>query len=266
MESTLTSESSAKSRSAVQSISRGFAVLEAVVAHDVPVGVTDLSRQCDLPVGTIHRLVQSLYELGYVDKDENSKYFAGPRLVRLTGTRQKTVAAIAQPYLDRIAEELGETVAVGTLKGGFVVGIARTPGTRSIRIHTSIGVPSHPHASALGKLLLGQMPLEQIHHVLDHTHMPRFTPATITDRDALLSAIATAQDLGYAVNEGEQEEGMRCVAVPITYDGAALGFSLSAPTLRMPDDVLLKTVETLRTAAKALADDLRGVRYLTSHD
>lgn len=266
MESTFASEPNAKSRSAVQSISRGFAVLEAVVAHDLPVGVTELARQCDLPVGTIHRLVQSLYELGYVDKDESSKYFAGPRLTKLTGTRQKTVAAIAQPYLDRIAQELGETVAVGTLKGGFVVGIARTPGTRSIRIHTSIGVPSHPHASALGKLLLGTMPVEQVHHILDHTHMPRFTPATITDRPTLLDAIATAQERGYAVNEGEQEEGMRCVAVAITYDLAPIGFSLSAPTLRMPDDVLTTTVHTLRKAAVALADDLRGVRYLTSHD
>jgi len=247
-----------RSAGSIQSIRRAFLVLEAVVDHDGPVGVSDLSRICDLPIGTIHRMAQSLLELGYVWQDQHSKYLPGARLLMLAKSNQETIAAVAQPYLDDLAERFGESVALGTLQGDYIVYLAKKPGSRAIRIFNSIGDPVYPHSAAIGKMLLSEVSDARIRTVLAHTQMPRFTDSTITDPDAFLAEIATVRRQGYAMNEGEQEEGMRCVSVAIPFAGQLLGFSLSAPTLRLPDDVLETVLEGLTASADALALELHG--------
>ncbi|MFE7560043.1 IclR family transcriptional regulator [Kitasatospora sp. NPDC057500] len=251
---------------AVQSLRRAFTVLEAVVDSDDPIGVSELARRSDLPVGTVHRLAQTLHELGYVRKDGHSKYLPGPRLLKLAKNNQKAIAVVAQPYLDQLAKRYGESVAVGTLSGDYVVYLAKTPGSRSIRIYTSLDEPVYPHSSAIGKMLLSGLPDERVRTVLDHTRMPRFTDSTHTDPDGLLAELAAVRERGFAVNEGEQEAGMRCVSVAIPLKGEHLGFSLSAPTLRMSDAVLAETVTGLKRAAVALAAELDGTRGLSQKE
>ncbi|MFE6868732.1 IclR family transcriptional regulator [Kitasatospora sp. NPDC057692] len=251
---------------AVQSISRAFAVLEAVVDSEDPIGVSDLARCSGLPVGTVHRLAQTLHELGYVRKDEHSKYLPGPRLLKLAKSNQQAIAVVAQPYLDDLAKRYGESVAVGTLNGDYVVYLAKTPGSRSIRIYTSLDEPVYPHSSAIGKMLLSELAEDRVRLILGHTRMPRFTDSTITDPNALLAELAAVRARGFAVNEGEQEAGMRCVSVAIPFEGQQLGFSLSAPTLRMSDAVLAEIVTGLKRAAIALAAELDGARGLSQKE
>lgn len=248
-----------KAGGAVQSIRRAFMVLEKVVDHDGPIGVSDLARSCELPIGTIHRLVKSLYDLGYVGKNDNSKYLPGTRLLRLAKSNQETVAVVAQPYLDDLAQKFGESVAVGTMKGDFVVYLAKRPGSRTIRIYTSLDEPVYPHSSAIGKMLLSQFSDERVRMILEHTSMPRFTESTITHVDGFLKELTRIRRKGYAVNEGEQEEGMRCVSVAIPWKGQHLGFSLSAPTIRMSEPVLQEIVTELKRVAITLAAELQGL-------
>jgi IclR family acetate operon transcriptional repressor len=109
----------------------------------------------------------------------------------------------------------------------------------------------------VGKALLSVEPVEQVRALLARTGMPRHTPHTIVDLDQLLEQLQrTARD-GYALDEGEQEVGVRCLAVPVPAPDVHLAVSVSGPAPRMTEELLQRAVPLLRRTATALARDLR---------
>ncbi len=240
----------------VQSIERAFGLLETMADHGGVMGLSQLAAQSGLPLPTIHRLLRTLVDLGYLRQDLDRQYILGPRLIRLGESASSTLAVWARPHLEHLVDELGESANLAMLDGDQIVYVAQAQSHRSMRMFTEVGRRVLPHCTAVGKAIMAQMPERQVRDILGRTGMPRHTDNTITDPDEFYKSLVWSAEHGYATDEGEQELGVRCVAVVVPDVPTRLAISVSGPGTRMGEDVVERTVPLLQEAAAALARDL----------
>src|SRR5688500_16916306 len=200
----------------VQSLGRAFDVLELMAAADGEIGLSRLAEESGLPGPTIHRIVRTLVARGYVLQLPSRRYTLGPRLIGLGSGAQASVEAWASPPLHALAEETGETANLAMLDLDRVVYVAQVSSTRhTMRMFTEVGRRVAVHCTGVGKALLAQLPDDDVRRMLAAAGMPAATPHTITDVEAMLEELEVIRAQGYAVDDGEQELGVRCVAVAV---------------------------------------------------
>lgn len=244
----------------VQSLERAFELLEVLADSGGALGLSQLSSSSGLPLPTVHRLMGTLVRMGYVRRDGSRRYALGPRLIRLGETAGQMLGSWAKPHLAELVELTGETANLAMLDGDSVVYLAQVPGRHSMRMFTEPGRRLDPHSTAVGKAMLAQLPEAQVRDILARTGMTAPTPSTITDPDLLVAHLGVIQRQGYAVDEGEQEVGVRCVAVVIPDAPTLAAISVSGPQARMNEEALTTIPPALQRAAADLAKDLSAGR------
>lgn len=252
-------DSGRRSAGPVQSVDRALDLLEALAAAEVSLGVGELARELGLPQGTTHRLLRSLEQRGYVHQGANRKYLIGTAALRLGDAAQRSLARSARPYLEELVELSGESANLAVLEGQDVVYVAQSPSPYSLRMFTEVGRHVTPHSTAVGKVLLAALPRDRAISVLRRSGLPRHTEHTITDLDALLAELDATQERGWGVDEGEQEVGVRCVAVPVAQRGRVVAaVSLSGPTARFKGAATPGLVEEMTRVAELLSVEVLG--------
>ena len=237
----------------VQSLERAFDVLELMAAAGGEVTLSRLASESGLPVPTIHRLVRTLVSSGYVLQMPSRRYTLGPRLIGLGASASQTVEAWASPHLQSLAEVTGESANLAMLDGDRVVYVAQAASTRhTMRMFTEVGRRVYAHCTGVGKALLAQLPDDAVKDLIDSVGMPATTEHTITDITALLEELRRVRQRGYAIDDGEQELGVRCVAVavPGSLSGAV---SVSGPASRVTPEAVPALAEVLQRSALGLA-------------
>jgi DNA-binding IclR family transcriptional regulator len=223
----------------VKSAERTLDVLEAIAA--APVTLPELSRRLGIPRSSLHGLVRTLTDRGWADTvDGGAKVRLGLRALQV-GTRfvaeDELVAKVA-PSLDRLAAITGETVQQARLDGDQVVYLAKRDSSHPVRIISSIGTRLPAHATALGKALLAVRDDDTVRGLLSPV-LAALTPRTLVDATAVLADLAEVRDRGYAVDDGETAEGLRCLAVVVPDrrggPGSTDAISLSVPAFRLDD-------------------------------
>ena len=246
----------------VQAVERALDVLEALGVSEGALGLTELIQATGLPLATVHRLLGTLAGRGYVRQDPDSrKYLLGPSVLKLREPYTRLFGVWARRHLAELAEVTMESANLAVLDGNHVVYIAQVAAPRRLRMFTQVGNRVLPHSSAVGKVLLAFGPREEAERVIDRTGLPPRTAATITDRARFLAELDTVARQGYGVDAGEEEEGVRCLAVPVFVVGqpvAAMSVSGPAPRLESRDQDRL-VAEMTRIAA-ALSSSLRAGR------
>lgn len=242
----------------VQSIERTFLILETLAQHDGVLGVSQLAQECRLPLPTIHRLLRTLVDMGYVRQEPNRQYALGPRLMRLGEMSSRTLSLWAKPHLSSLVDALGESANMAMLDGDQMVYVAQAQSRQSMRMFTEVGRRVLPHCTAVGKAVLATMEPAEVAALLRRTGMPRHTETTITDIDEFGAVLEQVIERGYAMDEGEQELGVRCVAVVVPSQPARLALSVSGPKTRMTDAAVERAVPLLTAAAAELAVDLHA--------
>ena len=240
----------------VQSIERAFAVLELVAAHGGSMTLSSLARGSELPPATLHRLAATLVDLGYLRQEASRRYALGPRLALLADGSRSRLSATALPHLTGLVDAIGETANLALLEGDQVAYVAQAPGRHSMRMFTEVGRRVSPHCTAVGKALLATSGDEEVRALLARTGLPRHTPHTVTDPEEFVAELARVRQRGYAVDEGEQEVGVRCVAVVVPGSTLRLAMSVSGPAPRMSDELLADAVPVLQRAARSLGEEL----------
>jgi IclR family acetate operon transcriptional repressor len=240
----------------VQSIARAFDLLETVADLGGIVSLSELASRSGLPVPTIHRLMRTLLDLGYVRQEPSREYALGPRLVRLGESASRLLGTWATPHLQRVVDAVGESANLAMLDGHQVVYTAQVPGRHSMRMFTEVGRRVLPHCTAVGKALLAGMEESAVRRLLDRTGMPRQTEHTITDPTLFADQLVWASEHGYAIDDGEQELGVRCVAVPLPSGGPPLAISVSGPVPRVSPELIDRAVPLLIEVAEQLAREL----------
>jgi IclR family acetate operon transcriptional repressor len=240
----------------VQSLERAFQLLELMAEAGGEVALSRLAHDSGMPLSSIHRLVRTLVTRGYVRQLPSRRYVLGPRLIHLGETASRTLGTWARPHLSRLVDAIGETANLAMLDGDRLVYAAQVPSRHSMRMFTEVGRRVHLHCTGVGKVLLAGLPEEEVRGVLARTGMPAQTPRTLIDPDMLLAQLHRVAAQGYAIDDGEQEAGVRCVAVPVPGGAPAAAISVSGPEGRLAMDAVPHVVSLLQSAAAALAAEL----------
>jgi IclR family acetate operon transcriptional repressor len=236
----------------VQSLDRAFELLEHMAAAGGEVALSQLAAASGLPVPTIHRIVRTLVASGYVLQLPSRRYALGPRLIGLGESASRTVEAWATPHLLALAEASGETANLAMLDGDMVVYVAQAPSSRhTVRMFTEVGRRVFAHCTGVGKALLAHLPADEVRRIVRAAGMPARTDHTITDVDRLLDELERIRSQGYAVDDGEQELGVRCVAVAVPGSPTS-ALSVSGPASRVTHDAVPALVPVLLAAADGL--------------
>lgn len=241
----------------VQSVDRAFLVLERLADSGGAAGISDLAAVTGLPLPTIHRLVRSLVATGYLRQLPSRRYALGPGLIRLGASAGRLLGDWAVPHLKHLVDQIGETANMAVLDGDAVVYVAQVPSPHSMRMFTEVGRRVLPHCTGVGKALLSTLPDEQVRAILARTGMPAQTDRTVTAPDRLVAELAVIRRRGYAIDDGEQEAGVRCVAaaVPSQLPGSA-ALSVSGPSSRVTADRVGQIAPLLLRGADSLVADL----------
>ena len=244
----------------VQSVDRVFGLLEHLADGDGSLTLSELAARSALPMPTIHRLIRFLVSQGYGRQDPGKRYTIGPRMIWLGEAASRMLGSWATPVLTRLVEEFGETTNMAMLEGDGVIYVAQVPSPRAMRMFTEVGRFVMPHCTGVGKAVMSTMSDDEVAALLGRTGMPARTERTITSVEAMLTELATIRETGFAVDDGEQELGVRCVAVPVPDLPFRAAISVSGPSSR----VTAEQVQLIAPAARTAAAELTGVFRLAS--
>jgi IclR family acetate operon transcriptional repressor len=247
----------APSGAGVQSVQRALDLLEAIHQRGGELGISDLAAAVALPLPTIHRLLRTLANRGYIRQLPNRRYALGFRLVPLAGLARTTVGGNAGAVLGRLVDALGETANLAVLSGDRAQYVAQVPSPHEMRTFTETGRLVDLHATGVGKALLAASDPARIKRVASGD-LAGHTRRTITDGPALSAALAEIRDRGYSLDDEEQAIGVRCVAVTLTGELSWIAVSVSGPTSRMTDGLIERAVPLLQEAARDLSADIGG--------
>jgi len=222
----------------VTAVQRAFKLLEILGQAERGLGISELAEHSGLPLGTVHRLLQTMGDLGYIEQDPDTrKYMLGLRFLQLRGQiiGRLNLAAQAMPHLKLLMHHVNETVHLAVLNDGEVVYIDRVEGLQTQGMYTQIGKRGPLHCTALGKVLAAFAPEDVWRAAVAKHGMPAHTPATITTPEAFAAELQQVREQGYAVDNIESEPGVRCVAAPIRdYSGCVIAaVSISGPAARV---------------------------------
>ncbi|NIJ13611.1 IclR family acetate operon transcriptional repressor [Saccharomonospora amisosensis] len=247
----------------VQSLQRAFELLERLADTGGEASLSELATSSGLPMPTIHRLIRTLVALGYVRQNANRRYALGARLIRLGENASLQFGTWARPLLTELVEEVGETANLAVLERDEVVYVAQVPSRHSMRMFTEVGRRLLPHGTGVGKAILAHLPADEVRTLLERTGMPSYTEHTHTDPDAFLDHLGMVAKQGYALDEAEQELGVRCLAVPVLGAPTPTAVSVSGPEGRLTDDVVERIAPIVRRIAAELSQQL-SARDLTA--
>ncbi|UNK70942.1 IclR family transcriptional regulator C-terminal domain-containing protein [Microbacterium sp. H1-D42] len=237
----------------VKSVARVFNLLELIADAGGDITLSELSTAADLPLPTIHRLLRTLVSLGYARQLANRRYALGPQLVRLGEVANKKFGQIAMPQLKGLVERLGETANLATIDGDRVIYVSQAPSPHAMRMFTEVGRRSYLHSTGVGKAILAQLSDDAVRDIVGRTGLPQATEHSIDSVDALIADLALTRERGYAIDDGEQEIGVRCYAMAVPNMPVATAVSVSGPLARVGDGFAERAIPVLRETVAEIA-------------
>ncbi len=250
-----------KSELILTTLDKGLTILETLAEHPGDgLTLTELGRAIGMHRSTLFRFLATLRARGYVERDPaTDRYRLGIGALTLTASflNNLDLRQIARPFLQDLCDRTQELVHLTRLDRDEVVTIDRIEGKLPVSLQTDIGARRPAYCTASGKVFLAYLPAAETNRILA-LGMKRKTATTITTPEAMREHLAEARRRGYAVDDEERIEGVRCVASPIfDLDGNLTGtLSIAAPTVRTSRERMEHLGETVRDAAAGLSRQL----------
>jgi len=241
-----------------QSLERGLRVIEATAAIGGSATLSEIARKTALPRSTTHHLLRALVEFGYLAQDGDARpYRLAPKLFRLTGRTwtKEQLAEIAMPFLDELSRRTGEGTSLAILRDGVVTVVAKRDPEGPVRVVQEIGATRQIYCTAVGKALAAWLPAPELEGIIARTAFERKTPRTITTRPAFQRELARIRATGFAVDNEEHIEGIRCLAAPVRdhTGGVRASLCVLGPTSRLPQRRLMEIRRPLAATAADLS-------------
>ena len=233
-------ETNSTDKNPIQVADRIFQVLE-ILARDGQCGLTNLSNELQLNKTTVHRVLNSLIHMGYAKQDQGTaKYSLTCKIWEIANQllNHIDIVDIARPHLKELMRKTEETVHLVQRDGANAVYIDKVESNmNAVRLVSKVGKSIPLYCSGVGKALLADMTDEKIQSIWAQSDLNPFTKHTILNFEQFMNQIRQIRKTGYAVDDEENEQGVRCVAVSIyDYNGSSkYALSISAPISRMCD-------------------------------
>jgi len=239
--------------SSIQVLDRAASLLDALAQYEHPVSLKILSADSQLHPSTAFRILGALIDNGFVERNAASAYFLGRKLAKLA-THVKhglDIRTEARDIMDKLRDEIGETVNLTIREGDEIIYIERSTAKRMMRVEQIVGSRAPLHVTAIGKLMLAELGLGFIAAYASRTGLPAYTKHTLTQPEALQQHAFEAQAKGFALDNEEAELGVGCIGV-LLRDGQGNvvgGLSISAPIERRKEE----WIPLVRQAATAIS-------------
>jgi DNA-binding IclR family transcriptional regulator len=202
----------------VPNLDRALRILEFLAAEPSGCGISEIARRLTLPKNSVFRIVSTLHAHGYLERDPAGKDFRLSRKLLALGYAAIDEHNLVQKSLDQmrlIRDRTGETTLIGALVGHQGVVLEQIAGSHVVKVLVDIGHRFPLHTAAPGKAMLAFLPPDECKAILDEMPFTRFNQNTITDRARFLEELEDVRAKGYAVDRGEEVEGLHCVAAAV---------------------------------------------------
>jgi DNA-binding IclR family transcriptional regulator len=245
-----------KQPKSIQVIQRSAQLMEAIANTGSQASLKILSAETGLHPSTAYRILASLIEIGFVERDNYGHYYMGRKLSHLANSVRQDVdiREVSRDIMNQLRDEIGETVNLTVREGDKIIYIERAVANRMMRVEQVIGSRAPLHVTAVGKLMLGELGNTFIRAYSERTGLKAYTKHTLSKLDELIKGVHEATALGFAYDNEEAEIGVCCIGVLIhdNSGNVVAGLSISAPIERRQDE----WVESLKQAAKMLSSKL----------
>lgn len=202
----------------LETVHRGLRILEVFSEERPSLSLVEIAAAVDLDKSTAFRFVYTLQELGYLERDPESKrYRPGLKVLRLGFTVLNSLdsAQIARPYLKSLSDQTGTAANMALRDAAEIVYVLRVSPLQILNVNLRVGSRLPVHCSSMGKAQLLDFSCDELDALVGSGPYQAYTPHTITRRDALCADLAQARERGYAVSDEEMLLGIRSLAAPI---------------------------------------------------
>jgi IclR family acetate operon transcriptional repressor len=251
-----------KTTQPIQSLDRGLILLETVARAQRPVSLSELVPALGIDRSSVFRLANTLMRRGFLTQLPDSKrYMLGSSIWRLASLFrfENVLLQVARPHVDALAADTGETTYVAIREDTQAVLIERQLTAQALGVMgAGLGTGMPLHCTGVGKALIADFDYERLVSLFGKAPLERFTKRTITTLEALAETCGQTRAYGFAVDDVEGHEGVRCIGAPIRdVSGevvAAVG--ISAPVIRLPREAVKKMGDRVAAAAEAIGREL----------
>lgn len=230
---------------------------------DEPRSLTEIAQQMDVHKSTVSRLLASLEHEGLTRRTPDDKHALGFTLLffaeRVLG--QIDLRAIAQQHVIALSRKVGQTVHLAQLMGDQVIYVDKVDGPGPVALSSRIGVQAEFHTSGVAKVILAYLDSTTRRRILDNVTFRPYTATTITSPAAFQRELDVVRRRGWAVDDGEKEDFIRCIACPI-FDAqgkATMSMSVTALQAATPLSELTKMLEDLQETAATISREIGGI-------
>ncbi|MFK0218170.1 IclR family transcriptional regulator [Streptomyces vinaceus] len=235
-------------------LEKSMRILEAVAATGGPHRLTDVALAAAVPKSSAYRILASLTEQGFVRPESGARYGVGPRLRGLSALVSGGEPHSIGRVLGELRESVGQTVHLALHSGEALTYIRKLESDQPFQTASRVGMRMPLHSTAIGKSILAHLPEEEVRALIASTGLPRRTPRTLTDPQALLAELEEVRARGFAVDDEENEPTIRCIgAAVLGPDGRPIGgVSVTTVTFLVSREEIEAYAPALRTATEAL--------------
>lgn len=244
-----------ESRKVVGSVERALDVLLLIARSDrAELGVTEIAAQLDLSKAVVHRILTTLASRGLIETGASRRYRLGPASlsIGIAYLDRIDIRELARPVLTELSLRSGETATISVRTGWERMYIDQVTPNREVKMTVALGRAFPLHAGSSSKAFLAFLPREEQDRYLRQAGLGALTDRTITDAARLREELDAIRERGYAVSEGERQEGAGSIAAPVfDHHGEPTAvISLCGPLERFIDEVPALRDELLRATAE----------------
>ena len=207
-----------ESRYNIEALTRGLKVLELFTVEAPSLSLTEIVQALNFSKSTAFRVVSTLVASDYIERDPSTqRYRPSLKVLQLgfTAINNLGMRQMARPYLERLAQEVNETVSLSVLRDMDIIYVDRVRNRAIVGVLLGVGSHLSAHCTALGKVLLADLPPDELMSRLARTELTSYTSRTIVNRESFLRELASVRKRGYAIDDEELVYGLRAVAAPI---------------------------------------------------
>jgi DNA-binding IclR family transcriptional regulator len=250
-----------KTSSKIQSIARALTIIDTLAEARGELALNEIARRLGLAKSTTYGLISTLKDFGYVEQSAfNCKYKLGLRLFEVGSVVAESweIRSVASPFIQRLLEEVGETVHLGILDKYEVLYIDKRETTGALRIVSQVGMRLPAHCTGIGKVLLAYLSPEARLEVIRVKGLPRYTRNTLTDPKVVEAELAKVRQQGYAIDNEEIMDSLRCIAAPIRNQVGQVvsAISIAGPVSRLRNEQFKKAIRRVIQTAAVISANL----------
>jgi len=244
----------------VRAIERALDVLLCFSQAEPVLSLTQIAERLNMPKSTTHRYLATLEAARFVRRDEaTGSYHLGYRFIEMASLvlQEADLERWAQPHLERLAAEWGETVDLAVLDGEQVVYLQVIESPQRVKIAAAVGQRLPAYCTASGKAFLAYMPDDQVHQILSQG-MPRYTDNTRVSAADLQRDLRITRERGFAISEQEYEKDINAVAAPIldSHGCPVAVIAIAGPAYRLSRERMLEMGPSIKRATGAIAREV----------